>query len=365
MKSLKEKTADAVLELHASIMDVRDYTEFPSILESILKKIFHLDWLAMFSFGEGPNAYNIVTNPWLPFDWNEKYIELYDYDKVRKDTLALDVGGTYIYDRASGQDNEKLQYVFETVKKYTDTSHFLTLHTAKTDTFDSAIGIYRTDNDHQFTQDEKQALDYLSPLLVSISHMMNVYREFDFQRVAINKLRKSGTGLSLLLDERLVPVDIPQKTERFINKHFPCSTQNCLPDSINHWIKTTIAPKGKLVPNTGPWVFKQRLPTMELYCKAYVVVTEFRQLALLIQLIPHNEPIDFSVLTSSGLTRREIEALSYLPLGYSNTQIAMAMNIEVVTVKKHLKNTAQKLGAHGRTELLYQAIKTKNLLESL
>jgi DNA-binding NarL/FixJ family response regulator len=52
-------------------------------------------------------------------------------------------------------------------------------------------------------------------------------------------------------------------------------------------------------------------------------------------------------------------------LGYSNKQIAMAMDIEEVTVKKHLKNTAQKLGAVGKTDTLYKTIQKKELLETL
>jgi DNA-binding NarL/FixJ family response regulator len=104
---------------------------------------------------------------------------------------------------------------------------------------------------------------------------------------------------------------------------------------------------------------------MDLHLKAYTVVTDLKQLVLFVMLIPHNRPMDFSILLSEGLTKREVEAVSYLPLGYSNKQIAMAMDIEEVTVKKHLKNTAQKLGAVGKTDTLYKTIQKKELLETL
>ena len=70
------------------------------------------------------------------------------------------------------QKDEGEVYALETVKKYTDTSHFLTLHTAKTTDFDSALGIYRTEKNHAFSAQEKQILDYFSPVLVSFTHTM-------------------------------------------------------------------------------------------------------------------------------------------------------------------------------------------------
>ncbi len=90
----------------------------------------------------------------------------------------------------------------------------------------------------------------------------------------------------------------------------------------------------------GPWFQNICLPEKNLHCKAYTVVTDLKQLVLFVMLIPYNRPMDFSILLIEGLTIREVEAISYLPLDYSNKQIAMAMDIEEVTAKKHLKNTA-------------------------
>jgi hypothetical protein len=141
---LKEKAADAVLDLHAAMRDIKDYREFPIILEPGIDRLFPIDWLGMFAFGSSNNAYNIATNPSLPFDWNEKYIEVYDIDKVRIDTLNLPVGGTYLYHRVHNPNSGTEKQVLEFVKKYTDTSQFLTMHCAKTDAFNSAMGLYRT-----------------------------------------------------------------------------------------------------------------------------------------------------------------------------------------------------------------------------
>ncbi len=72
--------------------------------------------------------------------------------------------------------------------------------------------------------------------------------------------------------------------------------------------------------------------------------------------------VDFSVLSEIGLSPREIDVLEYLPLGLTNTQIALALEIREVTVKKHLQNVGRKLDAQGKTEILYQALRRKEQL---
>lgn len=363
---LKAKAADAIIELHASINDISDFREFPSVLESVTGKLFPLDWLAFFVFGQGGHRnYNIVTKPSLIIDWHHKYVEFFKYDRIRIDTINLPVGGTYLYRRCDATIKEEEVYLLENIKKYTDASHFLSIHTAKTADFDSGFGIYRSDERYPFTAQDKQMLDYLSPVLVSLSHTMMLYSQFDLKRVAIDRLAGMQKALTMSFNDRLNPIDIPKATERFIKRHFPPDGQRAIPEPIDTWIRQQIAPRGCLEANSGPWTVRMHLSDMDLYCKAYTVVTDLKQLALLVLLIPHNRPVDFTIFQTQGLTRRETEALAYLPLGYSNKQIAMAMGIEEVTVKKHLKNAAQKLGAVGKTDTLYEALKKKELLETL
>lgn len=365
MKVHKEKLATAILQLHSSILNINDYREFPAILEAIIKPLFHIDWLGMFTFTDDLNGYNVVTNPSLPFDWNEKYAEISDFDVIKENAMAMEVGETYIHDTINEPNTDEEVFLLETVKKYTDTSQFLGIHTVKTQDFDCGIGFYRTDDHFYFTRQEKKILDQISPVLVSICHMMHFYRDYDFKRVAINELRKNENALTITLNENLIPVDIPKKTKKFLKRHFPNSYKFKLPDFLEKWIQNTIAPERMLKPNAGPWKYRQSMPGMNLYCKAYTVVTELKQLALLIKLIPHGEQPDFTNLKTIGMTKREVEVISFLPLGYSNRQIAMAMDIEEVTVKKHLKNASQKLGVLGKTELLYQAISKKNLIDAI
>ncbi len=362
---IKAKAADAIVELHASLLHLQDYQQFPPLLESIVKKMFHVDWLAMFSFGQGLKPYNIVTNSSLPFDWNEKYVTIYDFDAIRKDTLAGEIGETFIFNPIKDPGSELMRYAYEYIKKHTDTSHVLTIHTAKTIDYDSGIGLYRADTKMPFTAEEKQLMGYLGPVFVSVTRAMMFYADFDLKRVSVDKIRESQQALSITLNDRLIPVDIPSETALFFRRYFPMSPSNPIPESMWQWINQTIAPAGILRPDTGPWLLKLNLPDMDLYCKAYTVFSEGQQLALLVQLLPHGDRTDFSVLHQGGFTRREVEALSYLPLGYTNKQIAMAMDIEEVTAKKHLKNVAQKLDTSGRTAILYGALRKRELMKLL
>ena len=51
-----------------------------------------------------------------------------------------------------------------------------------------------------------------------------------------------------------------------------------------------------------------------------------------------------------GLSAREKDVARLLVRGVSNKEIARALRIEVVTVKKHVGNICRKLGARNRTQ---------------
>lgn len=52
------------------------------------------------------------------------------------------------------------------------------------------------------------------------------------------------------------------------------------------------------------------------------------------------------------ITRREVEILSLMAEGNLNKEIASALNISTLTVKKHVKNIYLKVGAHNKIEAL-------------
>jgi LuxR family maltose regulon positive regulatory protein len=56
-----------------------------------------------------------------------------------------------------------------------------------------------------------------------------------------------------------------------------------------------------------------------------------------------------------ALSRREIDVLRLLSIGYSNLEIAQALVITESTVKMHLKHLYGKLDVHNRLQAVVQA----------
>ncbi len=363
--TLKAKVSDTLRSLYQSMPDIHDYHEFPVILESAVKTLFHVDWMGIYTFTNSGNAYHIVTNPDLPFDWNEKYREIMPYDKVRVRSLESPVGNICIFSPKDYQGSDEDAFVYEVSKKYTDTSQVMAFHSAKTDSVDSGIAFYRADEDLEFTRTENEMMRYLSPFLLSLSHTMILCLEFDLKRAALEALCKSQKSLYFSLDNQLNMIDLPLETEVFLKRHFTRTPWKTIPEEILAWIRGVAAPQGTVALGTGPWIRGWRLPDMDLVIKAHAVAVKQQKIALVVWLRPHQRRHGFDLLLKDGLSSKEVEAISYLSLGYSNRQISLAMNIAEVTVKKHLKNASEKLGASGRTETLSNAIYRRTLRERM
>ena len=57
------------------------------------------------------------------------------------------------------------------------------------------------------------------------------------------------------------------------------------------------------------------------------------------------------------LTPRELDVLKLLARGYANKEICQELHLAEITVKKHVQNVIQKLGASDRTHATIQAVK--------
>ena len=59
---------------------------------------------------------------------------------------------------------------------------------------------------------------------------------------------------------------------------------------------------------------------------------------------------------ASGLSARELEVLVLVARGLSNARVASSLHISEATVKRHLANVYEKIGAHSRTEATRKAL---------
>jgi DNA-binding CsgD family transcriptional regulator len=64
-----------------------------------------------------------------------------------------------------------------------------------------------------------------------------------------------------------------------------------------------------------------------------------------------------SLAQESQLTKRELEVLELISLGYTNREIAQELVIAEVTAKVHVRNVIRKLGVRSRTEAAIAAVR--------
>jgi DNA-binding NarL/FixJ family response regulator len=77
------------------------------------------------------------------------------------------------------------------------------------------------------------------------------------------------------------------------------------------------------------------------------------------RLTPKSAPTPFerndAAIKSLGLTDRELQILNLLAAGQANKEIARTLDVSPNTVKTHIANLFQKLGAERRTQAIQKA----------
>ncbi|WP_169829522.1 LuxR C-terminal-related transcriptional regulator [Desulfatibacillum aliphaticivorans] len=342
--------------------EINDYGDLHNVVEYTLKRYFHIDWVAVYSAINDTLA-SAATNEALPFNWGELYREIEAIDKFSHYVLTVPIGYPAVYEEVSHLFDEEMEYCLEFADKHCQTRQFMVAPLYYENGNLVSMGMYRTDKNKPFLKEERELIQALSPLLVNAANSIRMYQEYGLKRVALDRLTQSENLHFAVLDGKLGLVELPLSTLSFLRDVYADPFIERIPSPIEYWIKKTIAPAGRLLPNTGPWNLAQSLPGGDLHSYAYVVQDDRKRPMLLIKFELHGATEDFSILQSAGFTPRETETLSYLPLGYSNQQIAMAMGITHEGVKKHLRNVARKFDVERKTEVLFQAMQLKKQLE--
>lgn len=362
-------TEKAIIELNAAFADMDDYCQLPIIYQDILTEFLHVDWLAFYCgpilpWIEPGSPVSVASTCHLPDDWNARYNEIVKDDCFAMKIFDMPIGQPLLYEDLRPFD-EKERMIFEFVRKYSGTNHYMVMPTGKGTEGYSTFGLYRTDPQNGFSEDDRQFFMKLGPTLRSSIKMLMLYKNWDLMRVSYEKIFETEKIRPIIMDLNRNIISYPLNTLNFLREALKEPLLEDLPEFIKKWIQNEILPEYRLLKLRGPWQTTTKAASGNITCRAYQFQYEFKKPILVITFNPHETSVDFTALSKAGISKREIEALSYLPLGYTNRQIAMAMHIKEITAKKHLKNVARKLGAYGRTETLYRAIQKKNLLESL
>jgi DNA-binding CsgD family transcriptional regulator len=295
----------------------------------------------------------------LPFNWDQLYQEISPYDNFRERAMLLPVGHALIYEEMRDPNSETERFCVEYVKRYTDTVHMMAMPVVKDPETLSVVGYYRSEPRHGFTQQDKQLITGVGPLISTAVKTMLLHQKWELRRVAYEQVMEDNGCRPIFMDRHLNLIDLPLTTLGFLREMFAEPALQGLPTPLSACIARHITYQGALSENTGPWCFRIKANRGDVVCHAYVLMTSEKQPVLVLKVEPHGCGEDFSDLARIGLTTREIETLSYLPLGYTNIQIALAMGISPAGVKKHLKNLTRKLSAQSRTEILYRALLLK------
>ena len=237
--NLNLKTANAIIKLNSYFKDLKNFKEFPIILETVLKNYIPIDWLAMYQASHDI-VQTVTTNKALPFSWNELYSKIEPYDSFKKATLKLSPGIALLGKEIYNPFIETDYFVLEYVKKHTDTVNFMTMPTIKAAQESIVFGCYNTDGKKAFTQTDKSFLEQLSPIIISASNIMLLYKQFDFQKVTFDHLRKAQSHNYIILDKNLKIIDFPTKTMNFLQEIFKNKNLTFLPKQISDWIDKTL-----------------------------------------------------------------------------------------------------------------------------
>ncbi len=351
------QNAEAVLELNSSIMDVYEYQDLANRLFEVLKSYIHIDWLGFFVMNRFDTHVTVTTNDHITFNWDEHYMNIFNHDAFGRQTLQGQPGDVFFSHEIFNAQSDEDVYVMDYIRKHANTNYCMTMPILMEEGNRMVMGLYRGDRSCPFGQNEKEIMLNLFPLLVTKTRMLMMCREYELKLASLERLIDNQEVNCIFLDDRLVPIDVPMRTLEMLSNFYGQPSISKLPLPLMNWLRNVVAPGKVIDSNGGPWSLEQHLPGGRLRCTAYSVIDERKRPSLMVVFKEHTGREDFSALTRYGLTKREIEVISYLPLGYSNNLIAQALEITEVTVKKHLRNAGLKLGASGKTEIIYHAVK--------
>ena len=187
-------------------------------------------------------------------------------------------------------------------------------------------------------------------------------------QAAIEKLAQTAPVYWAVFDPSFDPILLPPHTDQFLKHLFQSPDRSNPAKPVSDALRFQ---RRRLSDDlSGSTAIHVNLSTSagNLACHACMLDYGGHDRAWLLRFVASGPTEDFDLLARIGITGREAEILAYLPLGYTNRDIADAMEITVNGVKKHLRRIGRKLDAGGRTEILYKALMKKReiaLLEGL
>lgn len=165
-------------------------------------------------------------------------------------------------------------------------------------------------------------------------------RENDRRQEATNWLTQSA----ILLDELGRVLHCPPRARLWLRRYFGENFQrNLLPARLDAWVRRQLFNRGLPAKPAFPLIREREGSRLILRLRA---APEENRFAIIAEELSAPAP---STLRTLGLTRRQLEILLEVEKGKSNDEIAAALFISPLTVRKHLENIFDALGVTNRT----------------
>ena len=210
------------------------------------------------------------------------------------------------------------------------------------------IGIALCRTAHDFTDDERDVLNFLRPHLVQAYRSVQILSE---QRAALASIAIAldvhGRGVVLVSeDDRLFSEEGPALA--ILSKHFgPTAPGNTLPNVVTSWLA-----EERLADRLGQPLVHQH-DGRRLFLRFVKGGGDGPDVILLDE---RSAEQDRTVLRELGLTPREADVLWWSMQGLSVDDLARQLGASDRTIRKHLENVYRKLGVSTRAAATAQAM---------
>ncbi len=199
----------------------------------------------------------------------------------------------------------------------------------------------------RFTERERQIADLVRP------HMSQAWQNARFIARTRHRLEMLGLGMESLsagvilcsTSGRVQFMDA--QARRYLAEYAGAKrqTDRQLPDDLLRWARAQQLPQSRIddaPPVRSPLVYERE-------GKRLVIRMLSQPDAHMILMEEQRTLPDASVFASLGITAREAEVLDWITRGKTNQEIAIILEMQPATVKKHVEHILEKLGVETRT----------------
>ncbi len=345
--------SEVIIELSQRLNELRNFEDVPVILKDVLEKQMYFDWAAVYCMTSENEIEKINVSPGLSFDWAKLYPVIRNLISWIPAVRKGNVGDIFLTQDLINPENIQDLFTKTVIEAATGAFYSLIMPVAKTREHRVFLGLYRNDSEFPYTQDDVAIMERISPVIISWAQSVIRFHECALNYMGNNIVLEKKNVQAAIFDECLQDIAWTKGAQALLESQIGSSWKNVLMPHLRKLFKHKMSQVNEKINGKKTWTGNLILDGYNLECFAsqldgYILV-KFKPRT--------SEP--YFILKRYGLTEREIQVLSYLRLGYTNRQIALAMNICEVTVKKHMAYIGDKFGVFGRVAILCRAEELK------